>query len=115
MLGIHGQFGVPELDGRDPLPQYVIKEHNEHNEHVRVVLEQVLECPITCQVKILRSGKALGIGVLLFLTHFLESWVIVNQSPAMTVAFAVKVQLGHARLVNGCFGLRTVHSLNNVD
>lgn len=112
MLGILGQFGIPELDGHDVLPQYVIKEHNEH---VRVVLEQVLECPITCQVKIFRSGKALGIGVLLFLTHFLESWVIVNQSPAMTVAFTVKVQLGHARLVNGCFGLRTVHSLNNVD
>lgn len=73
------------------------------------------------------------------LTHSLESWVIVNQSPAMTVAFAVKIQLGHVRLVNGrsyvlsfllwpvevqlghfrvvigCFGLRTIHSLNDVD
>lgn len=57
----------------------------------------------------------------------------------MTVAFAVKIQLGHVRLVNGrsyvlsfllwpvevqlghfrvvigCFGLRTIHSLNDVD
>ena len=86
MLGILGQFGVPELDGRDVLPQYVIKEHNEH---VRVVLEQVLECPITCQVKILGYCKALGVIVLLFFAHFLESLVIINQSPAMTVTFAV--------------------------
>lgn len=49
------------------------------------------------------------------LTHSLESWVIVNQSPAMTVAFAVKIQLGHFRVVIGCFGLRTIHSLNDVD
>jgi len=33
----------------------------------------------------------------------------------MTVAFAVKIQLGHFRVVIGCFGLRTIHSLNDVD
>ena len=54
-----------------------------------MILEQVLECPVTGQVEIFRCGETLGVGVLFFFRHTVEPTVFFDEPPAMFVPLEV--------------------------
>ena len=98
------QLRVPELQRGYLLRKDVVQKPDQQ---VRVSLEQVLERPVTGQVKVLGSGEPLGVGVLLLAGHPGEPSVPLDQTEAAAVAPQVKLLLrqdGGVRgglLVNG--------------
>ena len=60
---------------------------------IRVALEQVLERPVAGQVKVLRRGEPLRVGVLLLVGHPDEPHVVLNQAAAVAVTFKVLLLL----------------------
>ena len=58
-----------------------------------MVLEQILERPVAGQVKILRRGEPLCVGILLLVGHPDEPPVVLNQPTAVAVAFKVLLLL----------------------
>ena len=58
-----------------------------------MALEQILERPVAGQVKILRRGEPLRVGVLLLVGHPDEPPVVLNQPTAVAVTFKVLLLL----------------------